>query len=91
MINKLSVLFPELTTEQLNDLAEWLSIKGKPALPERIQDYLEKNGSASLKVISNRMRLSPSETIKGIKNLIDYGVIESYSASEFKTKYRIKK
>lgn len=91
MITKLSVLFPELTTAQLNDLSEWLSTKCKSTLGERIQDYLEKNGSASLRVISNRVRLSPAATIKGIKNLIDRGVIERYSAGEPKTKYRIKK
>ena len=91
MISKLSVLFPELTTTQLNDLAEWLATKGKPTLPERIQAYLEKYGSATLKELKDRLRLPPHEIIGSLNKMIDHGIIERYSAGEFKTKYRIKK
>ena len=92
MITKLSVLFPELTTAQLNDLAEWLATKGKPTLPERIQAYLEKYGSATLKELNERLRVNnPVKVLVEVRNLIDYGIIERYSAGEFKTKYRMKR
>lgn len=91
MISKLSVLFPELTTAQLNDLAEWLITRTEPSLPERIQDYLEKYGSATLKELKDRLRLPPTEIIGSLNKLIDHGIIERYSAGKFKTKYRIKK
>lgn len=91
MISKLSVLFPELTTAQLNDLAEWLSTKGNPTLQERIQAYLEKYGSATLKELKDRLRLPPEEIIGSLNEMVDHGLIERYSAGEFKTKYRVKK
>lgn len=91
MINKLSILFTELTTAQLNDLSEWLSTKGKPTLPERIQAYLEKYGSATLKELKDRLRFPPNEIIGSLNKLVDHGVIERYSAGAFKTKYRMKK
>lgn len=91
MTSKLSILFPELTTAQLNDLAEWLTTKNEPTLPERIQAYLERNGSATLKELKDRLRLPPEEIIGSLNKLIDHGVIERYSAGAFKTKYRMKK
>lgn len=91
MINKLSILFPELTTAQLIDLAEWLSTRCESTLSERIQAYLEKNEGMTLKVLSNRLRLPPNEIIGSLNELVDHGVIERYSAGELKTKYRIKK
>lgn len=92
MISKLSVLFPELTTTQLNDLAEWLTTKKEPTLPERIQAYLEKYGSATLKELNERLRVhNPVKVLIEIRNLIYHGVIESYSSGKFKTKYRMKR
>lgn len=91
MISKLSILHPELTVGQLNDLSEWLSTKGKPSLLERIQAYLEKYGSATLKELKDRLRLPSKEIICSLNKMVDHGVIERYSAGEFKTKYRMKK
>lgn len=91
MITKLSVLFTELTTAQLIDVAEWLATKNEPSLPERIQAYLEKHGGMTLKLLGNRLRLPPEEIIGSLNKLIDHGVIERYSSGEFKTKYRMKR
>ena len=92
MISKLSVLFPELTTTQLIDIAEWLATKVKPTLPERIQAYLNKHDNATLKELNERLRVdNPVKVLTEVRNLIDYGVIERYSAGDFKTKYRMKK
>lgn len=92
MITKLSILLPGLTAEQLNDLGEWLSTKNKQTLSERIQAHLEKSGSATLKELNERLRVdNPVKVLTEVRNLIDYGVIESYSSGELKTKYRIKK
>lgn len=91
MISKLSVLFPELTTVQLNDLSEWLTTKNEPTLSERIQAYLKKYGSATLKELKDRLRLPPEEIIGSLNKMIDHGVIERYSAGAFKTKYRVKR
>lgn len=92
MITKLSILFPELTTEQLNDLAEWLSTRCESSLSERIQAYLSRYGRASLKELNERLRVyNPVKVLIEVRNLIDYGIIESYSAGEFKTKYRMKR
>lgn len=91
MISKLSLLFPELTTEQLNDIAEWLTAKTETTLPERIQAYLEKHGGMTLKLLGNRLRLPPHEIIGSLNKMIDHGVIERYSSGRFKAKYRVKK
>lgn len=92
MITKLSVLFQELTTSQLIDVAEWLTTKGKPTLPERIQAYLEKHGSATLNELKDRLRVNNGRLLLDeVRNLVDHGVIERYSAGDFKTKYRVKK
>lgn len=92
MINKLSILFPELTTVQLIDIAEWLSTKGKAILSERIQAYLSKHNNATLKELNERLRVdNPVRLLTEVRNLIDHGVIERYSAGELKTKYRIKR
>lgn len=91
MTSKLSALFPELTTAQLNDMAEWLTAKNEPTLPERIQAYLENNDGMTLKLLSNRLRIPPGEIIASLNEMVDHGVIERYSAGEFKTKYRVKK
>lgn len=61
-------------------------------LPERIQAYLEKYGSATLKELNERLRVNnPVKFLVEIRNLIDHGIIERYSAGEFKTKYRVKR
>lgn len=92
MITKLSMLLPELTTEQLNDLSQWLSTRCESSLYERIQAYLEKHDSATLKELNGSLRVyNPVKVLIEVRNLIDYGVIESYSAGKFKTKYRIKR
>lgn len=91
MISKLSLLFPELTTAQLIDVAEWLTTKTEPTLPERIQAYLENNDGMTLKLLSNRLRLQPGEIIGSLNKMVDHGVIERYSSGEFKTKYRMKR
>lgn len=92
MITKLSILFPELTTDQLIDLAEWLITRCESSLSERIQAYLEKHDSATLKELSGRLRVyNPVKVLIEVRNLIDYGVIESYSAGKFKTRYRMKR
>ena len=91
MTPKLSILFPELTTVQLNDLAEWLTTKSEPTIPERIQAYLEKHEGMTLKLLGNRLRLPPAEIIGSLNKMVDHGIIERYSAGEFKTKYRMKR
>lgn len=91
MITKLSLLFPELTTAQLNDVAEWLAAKTEPTLPERIQAYLENNDGMTLKLLGNRLRLQPEEIIGSLNKMVDRGIIERYSAGEFKTKYKVKR
>lgn len=91
MITKLSILLPELTTEQLNDIAEWLTTKTEPTLPERIQAYLENSNGMTLKLLSNRLRLPSKEIIGSLNRLVDHDVIERYSAGELKTKYRMKR
>lgn len=91
MITKLSLLLPELTTAQLNDVDEWLTTKTEPTLSERIQAYLENNDGTTLKLLGNRLRLPPEEIIGSLNKLIDHGIIERYSAGEFKIKYRMKR
>lgn len=92
MITKLSELFPELTTEQLNDLAEWLSTRCESTLSGRIQAYLSKHNNATLTELCERLRVdNPVKVLTELQNLIDYGVIERYSSGVLKTKYRIKK
>lgn len=92
MISKLSLLLPELTAGQLNDLGEWLSTRCESSLSERIQAYLEKHDSATLKELNGRLRVyNPVKVLIEVRNLIDYGVIESYSSGKFKTRYRMKR
>lgn len=92
MNNKLSVLFPELTVEQLNDLSYWLSIPVEKTLSDRIYGVIERKRNVTLKVIKNALRIEDNLTVvKEIQKLVDLGKIERYSLSELKTAYRIKK
>lgn len=90
--NKLSILFPELTVEQLDDLSNWLSITVEKTLADRIYGVIERKKNVTLKVINNSLRLdNPVAVITEIRKLLANGKIERYSLSEFKTAYRIKK
>lgn len=92
MISKLSILFPELTVEQLNDLSYWLSMPVEKTLSDRIYGVIESKKNVTVKVIKNALRIEDNLTVaKEIQNLVDLGKIERYSLSEFKTAYRIKK
>lgn len=92
MNNKLSILFPELTVEQLNDLSEWLSVPLGKTLSDRIYGVIERKKNVTLKVIMNVLRIEDNITVvKEIQKLVDLGKIERYSLNEFKTAYRIKK
>lgn len=92
MNNKLSILFPELTVEQLNDLFEWLSTPVEKTLSDRIYGVIERKKNVTLKVINNSLRVdNPVAVITEIRKLLANGKIERYSLSEFKTAYRIKK
>lgn len=92
MNNRLSILFPELTVEQLNDLSEWLSTPVEKTLSDRIYGIIERKKNVTLKVIKNALRIEDSLTVvKEIQKLVDLGKIERYSLSELKTAYRIKK
>lgn len=92
MNNKLSVLFPELTVEQLNDLSEWLSMPVEKALSDRIYGVIERKKNVTLKVINNSLRIdNPVAVIVEIRKLLANGKIERYSLSELKTAYRIKR
>lgn len=92
MNKKLSILFPELTVEQLNDLSEWLSMPVEKTLADRIYGVIERKKNVTLKVIKNAIRIEDNITVvKEIQKLVDLGKIERYSLNEFKTAYRIKK
>lgn len=92
MNNKLSILFPDLTVEQLNDLSNWLSIPAEKALSDRIYGVIERKKNVTLKIIKNALRIKDNLTVaKEIQKLVDLGKIERYSLSELKTAYRIKK
>lgn len=92
MNNKLSILFPELTVEQLNDLSEWLSIPTEKTLSDRIYGVIERKKNVTLKVIKNALRIEDNlAVVKEIQKLVDLGKIERYSLSELKTAYRVKK
>ncbi|MFA1583753.1 hypothetical protein [Proteus mirabilis] len=92
MNNKLSILFPELTVEQLNDLSDWLSAPIEKTLTDRIYVVIERKKNVTLKVINNSLRINnPVAVITEIRKLLANGKIERYSLSEFKTAYRIKK
>lgn len=92
MNNKLSILFPELTVEQLNDLSNWLSMSAEKTLSDRIYGVIERKKNVTVKVIKNALRIKDNLTVvKEIQKLVDLGKIERYSLSEFKTAYRIKK
>ena len=92
MNNKLSILFPELTVEQLNDLSDWLSMPVGKTLSDRIYGVIERKKNVTLKVINNSLRIdSPVAVITEIRKLLASGKIERYSLNEFKTAYRIKK
>lgn len=92
MNNKLSILFPELTVEQLNDLSDWLSAPIEKTLTDRIYGVIERKKNVTLKVINNSLRINnPVAVITEIRKLLANGKIERYSLSEFKTAYRIKK
>lgn len=92
MNKKLSILFPELTVEQLNDLSEWLSMPVEKSLSDRIYGVIERKKNVTLKVIKNALRIEDNITVaKEIQKLVDLGKIERYSLSELKTAYRIRK
>ena len=92
MNNKLSILFPELTVEQLNDLSDWLSAPTEKTLSDRIYGVIERKKNVTIKVIKNAIRIEDNLTVvKEIQKLVDLGKIERYSLSELKTAYRIKK
>lgn len=92
MNNKISILFPELTVEQLNDLSDWLSIPTEKTLSDRIYGVIERKKNATLKVVKNALRIEDNLTVvKEIQKLVDLGEIERYSLSEFKTAYRVNK
>lgn len=92
MNNKLSILFPELTVEQLNDLSNWLYMQVEKTLSDRIYGVIERKKNVTLKVIKNALRIEDNLTVvKEIQKLVDLGKIERYSLSELKTAYRIKK
>lgn len=92
MNNKLSILFPELTVEQLDDLSDWLSMPVEKTLSDRIYGVIERKKNATLKVINNSLRINnPVAVIAEIRKLLASGKIERYSLSELKTAYRIKK
>lgn len=92
MNNKLSILFPELTVEQLNDLSNWLSMPELETLSDRIYGVIERKKNVTVKVIKNALRIENNLTVvKEIQKLIDLDKIERYSLSELKTAYRIKK
>lgn len=92
MNNKLSVLFHELTVEQLNDLSYWLSIPVEKTLTDRVYGVIERKKNVTVMVINNSLRVdNPVAVITEIRKLIANGKIERYSLSEFKTAYRIKK
>lgn len=92
MNNKLSILFPELTVEQLNDLSDWLSYPVGKTLSDRIYGVIERKKNVTVKVIKNALRIEDNLTVvKEIQKLVDLGKIERYSLSELKTAYRIKK
>lgn len=91
MNNKLSLLFPELTVEQLDDLSDWLSAPIEKTLSDRVCGVIERKKNVTLKVIKNALRTEDNLTVvKEIQKLIDLGKIERYSLSELKTAYRIK-
>lgn len=92
MNNKLSILFPELNVEQLNDLSEWLSTPTEKTFSDGICGVIERKKNVTVKVIKNALRIEDNLTVaKEIQKLVDLGKIERYSLSEFKTAYRIKK
>lgn len=92
MNNKLTILPPELTVEQLDDLSDWLSIPVEKTLSDRIHGVIERKKNVTLKVIKNALRIEDNLTVvKEIQKLVDLGKIERYSLSELKTAYRIKK
>lgn len=92
MISKLSILFPELTVEQLNDLSDWLSMPVEKTLSDRIYGVIGRKKNVTVKVIKNALRIEDNLTVvKEIQKLVDLGKIERYSLSELKTAYRIKK
>ena len=92
MNNKLSILFPELTVEQLNDLSDWLSIPVEKTLSDRIYGVIERKKNVTVKIIKNALRIEDNLTVvKEIQKLVDLGKVERYSLSELKTAYRIKK
>lgn len=92
MNNRLSVLFPELTVEQLNDLSDWLSIPVEKTLSDRIYGVIERKKNVTVKVIKNALRIEDNITVvKEIQKLVDLGKIERYSLSELKTAYRVKR
>lgn len=92
MNNKLSILFPELTVEQLNDLSDWLSMPSEKTIADRIHGVIERKKNVTLKVINNSLRIdNPVAVITEIRKLLANGKIERYSLSELKTAYRIKK
>lgn len=92
MNNKLSILFPELTVEQLNDLSYWLSYPVGKTLSDRIYGVIERKKNVTVKVIKNALRIEDNLTVvKEIQKLVYLGKIERYSLSELKTAYRIKK
>ena len=71
MNNKLSILFPELTAEQLNDLSEWLSTPVEKTLSDRIYSVIERKKNVTLKVIKNALRIEDNLTVvKKYKNLL---------------------
>lgn len=92
MNNKLSLLFPELTAEQLNDLSDWLSYPVDKTLSDRIYGVIERKENVTLKVVSDSLRIdNPVKIITEIRKLLANGKIERYSLRELKTAYRIKK
>ena len=92
MINKLSILLPELTVEQLNDLSNWLAVPMEKTLADRIYGVIERKKNVTVKVIKNALRIEDNLTVvKEIQKLVDLGKVERYSLSELKTAYRIKK